>query len=302
MIYKPEGAIRREYKGIKIETLYKFMEEGRIVEAPVSKCDREMNIHIDLGKNVHGIIPYREFEYNNKEPKSGAIISKVGKVVCFKVVGIREDTDGRIDVELSRRLAQEECYREYIENLKPGKIIDAKVVNAEDYGIFCDIGCGITALLPIKNLCTTRIENAKKELNGKIRKLKVLVKEINNGRIILTHRELLGTWEEEAARFNVGETVTGVVRKVEDYGVFIEISPNLAGLAEANSSIKEGESVSVCIKAIIPDKMKVKLNILGKTDTRYNSKFQYRIPEDKELKYWRYSPSCCSKIIETIIK
>ncbi|MGL0910084.1 hypothetical protein ACSTB0_13670, partial [Faecalibacterium wellingii] len=42
---------------------------------------------------------------------------------------------------------------------------------------------------------------------------------------------LLGTWEENAAGFTVGETVVGIVRSVEEYGTFIEIAPNLAGLA-----------------------------------------------------------------------
>lgn len=47
------------------------------------------------------------------------------------------------------------------------------------------------------------------------------------GRIVLTLRELLGTWSENAACFAPGETVVGIVRSVEDYGVFIEIAPNL---------------------------------------------------------------------------
>jgi len=42
---------------------------------------------------------------------------------------------------------------------------------------------------------------------------------------VLTLRELLGTWSENAACFAAGETVVGIVRSVEDYGVFIEIRP-----------------------------------------------------------------------------
>ena len=55
-------------------------------------------------------------------------------------------------------------------------------------------------------------------------------------RIVLTLRELLGTWSENAACFAAGETVVGIVRSVEDYGVFIEIAPNLAGLAEPDTA------------------------------------------------------------------
>ena len=52
------------------------------------------------------------------------------------------------------------------------------------------------------------------------------------GRLLLTHKELLGTWAENAAQFQAGETITGVVRGIKSYGVFIELTPNLTGLAE----------------------------------------------------------------------
>ena len=78
-------------------------------------------------------------------------------------------------------------------------------------------------------------------------------------RIVLTLRELLGTWSENAACFAAGETVVGIVRSVEDYGVFIEIAPNLAGLAEPDTALHPGQTVSVYIKSILPDKMKIKL-------------------------------------------
>jgi secreted PhoX family phosphatase len=53
-------------------------------------------------------------------------------------------------------------------------------------------------------------------------------------RISLTHRELLGTWLENASRFAPGETVSGIVRGNEDYGIFVELAPNLSGLTDVN--------------------------------------------------------------------
>ena len=75
------------------------------------------------------------------------------------------------------------------------------------------------------------------------------------GRFVLTIRELLGTWEENAAGFTVGETVVGIVRSVEEYGTFIEIAPNLAGLAESCTDLVPGQAVSVYIKNILPEKI-----------------------------------------------
>ena len=76
-------------------------------------------------------------------------------------------------------------------------------------------------------------------------------------RISLSHKELLGTWEENAAFFNAGDTVEGIVRGIEPYGVFVELTPNLSGLSEPRDGLREGERVCVYIKSIIPEKMKI---------------------------------------------
>ena len=82
------------------------------------------------------------------------------------------------------------------------------------------------------------------------------------GRINLSHKELLGTWEENAARLTPGMTVPGTVRSIKDYGVFIELFPNLSGLAEYREGLNEGDRVSVYIKSIRPDTRKIKLQIM----------------------------------------
>ena len=74
--------------------------------------------------------------------------------------------------------------------------------------------------------------------------IKAVIKSVENGRISLSHKELLGTWEENAERFCAGETVSGIIRSVENYGAFVELTPNLAGLAETKR-----ESVQVSRRA-----------------------------------------------------
>lgn len=85
-------------------------------------------------------------------------------------------------------------------------------------------------------------------------------------RITLTHRELLGTWEENAAAFCAGDTVPGIVRSVEDYGIFIELTPNLAGLAEPRPGVYPGQRATVTIKSLNPARMKVKLILIDSFD------------------------------------
>lgn len=304
-LYKPEGISGTKFNGFRLETIESFMREGTIIEAPAIKCDNDLNLFIDLGQDIYGVIPYNEFEYlkNGATTKSVAVVSRVAKFTSFKVTGISKDENGKTRVELSRKQAQQECDENYISKLKVGQVIDAKITHIEGYGAFCDIGCGIVALLPIENFCVARIKDPKQTLKA-FKSLKVVVSNIDeSGRILLSHKELLGTWAEEAAKFKTGDVVVGTVRTVEQYGVFVELTPNLVGLAEPVEGIEPGDVVSVFIKSIISDKMKVKLLIVDSNNTmRPFIKLDYRIPESGFINHWVYSPENCTKKIESVIE
>ena len=76
-----------------------------------------------------------------------------------------------------------------------------------------------------------------------------------NGRVFLSHKELLGTWEQNVSQFHAGETVGGsAVRSIESYGIFVELTPNLAGLAEYKEGVQAGQNASIYIKKPYPGK------------------------------------------------
>ena len=102
--------------------------------------------------------------------------------------------------------------------------------------------------------------------------------------------------------FSVGQTVAGIVRSIEDYGIFVELTPNLAGLAEYREGISVGQTAAVYIKNIIPERMKVKLVLIDSYKGEKKPKqpvFESTVEEGGHIDYWRYSPECCSKQIET---
>ena len=123
------------------------------------------------------------------------------------------------------------------------------------------------------------------------------------GRIYVSQRELLGSWEENAARFSQGQTAYGIVRGVEAYGIFVELAPNLAGLAEYRADIREGQSAAVYIKSILPEKMKIKLIIIDAQTAAQTIKPMRYFTNGEETSHidsWRYSPSCCERIVESV--
>ena len=263
-------------------------------------CDEDLNITVDL-YGITGIIPKSEAMYSSKEQKDIAIITRIGKPVCFKVIGFKDDCGKRTAI-LSRRAAQEECYRNFISTLIPGDVIDAKVTHMERFGAFVDIGCGIISLMTIDSISVSRIAHPKDRFTVGM-SIKAVVKSIEkeSGRVYVSQKELLGTWLENADQFKIGQTVAGTVRSIEDYGVFIELAPNLTGLAEARDDLCIGQSAAVYIKNIIPERMKIKLVIIDSCKGEApRGDFEYYLsPDADHIDYWRYSPVGTGKIIES---
>lgn len=303
--YRPEGRIiyNRMSKDSSYSqaALQEAMLRGTILEARALLCDNEHNLHVNLGC-MRGIIPREECAAGIKEGtvRDIAIISRVNKAVCFNVLEIEESPGGVPFAVLSRRLAQEKCNDEYISGLRNGDVIDAVVTHLENFGAFCDIGCGVSALLPIDGISVSRIPHpaARLAVGDEIR---VVVRSIDEkGRLTLSMKELLGTWEENVSVFSVGETVPGIVRSVEEYGIFVELAPNLAGLAELTDGIEAGQHCSVFIKNIIPEKMKLKLIIVDSFVASYPEPRLMYFYKGNHIDEFVYSPADCIKTVKSI--
>ena len=304
-VYLPEGSLMDTDTNVmytsSLRMLEKAMYKGKILEGICTVCDcRDMSLRVDLGC-CDGIIPREEAQYSRDGSKDIAVITRVGKPVAFKVMKIIHSEQPR--VILSRRAAQEECMREYLSCLRPGDVIPASVTHLDSFGAFVDVGCGIVSLICVDSISVSRIFHPRDRLYTGQR-IYAVVKTVDreSGRMYMSLRELLGTWEENAAGFAAGSCVAGIVRSVEEYGVFVELAPNLAGLAELCEGVSPGDSCSVYIKSIIPERMKIKLVIVDSLKTPVQSTLKYFVDTQrvKHLSDWRYSPRGCTRNIETV--
>ena len=116
--YKPEGAIlstseNREYILSELG-LIRAMNEGKILEAIAIRCDENFTLTVDLGA-FKGYIDREDVQYNKngEDVRDIAVITRVGKAVCFKVLGFFTK-NGEKAVRLSRREAQRECYENFL--------------------------------------------------------------------------------------------------------------------------------------------------------------------------------------------
>ncbi len=313
--YYPEGALIRTHENrMNLGSKRSFEDaaaRGCIMEATCLMCDcTTMQLSVDLPDGIRGIIPKNEACFvpngtsDGGDTKDIAIITRVGKAVQFKVIDIYTSDHGETTAILSRRAAQKECYRNYISQLIPGDIIPARITHLEPFGAFCDIGCGIISLLTVDKISVSRISHPSDRFHPGEYISAVVSSADDGGRIYLSHRELLGTWEENAANFAPGQTVTGIIRSIEDYGVFVELTPNLAGLAELYEGAIPGESCSVYIKSIIPERMKIKLVLIDTCGLAEVSPCRYYIDGNTagHIDRWRYSPTGCRKTVETVFE
>ena len=314
--YKPEGALLGTPENTAVfsslAAMERAMQSHRICEGICTLCDHDMRLHVTLG-GYEGIIERDEVlcTPDGAPTKDIAIITRVGKPICFHISGFTQQGD-RTVVRLSRRSAQEECYRNHIDRLRPGDILPATVTHLESFGAFVDIGCGISSLLSVDALSVSRISHPRDRLCCGM-SIYTVVKAVDpiHRRVFVSQRELLGTWEENAARFSAGQTVAGIVRSVERYGVFIELAPNLAGLAElredsrTHPELTVGYGATVYIKSIIPERMKIKLVLIDTYRTERierNMNYFVDVSHRKRIERWRYSPLCASKVVESVFE
>jgi len=303
--FPPEGQMLSSPENLRYLSSQAGIREayasGAILEGRVLLCDNEHNLHVDLGA-MQGLVPRVEGALGiaEGEVRDIALISRVNKPVMFRVTGFDTNEAGEVIALLSRVSVQRECVESYINQLQPGDIIDARVSHMENFGVFADVGAGVSALLPIDAISVSRIPhpNARFTAGQMIRA--VVKGRDDQGRLLLSHKELLGTWQENADLFAPGETVPGIVRSVEKYGVFVELTPNLAGLAEFSEDVADGYHASVYIKSILPERMKIKLIIVDSFPADYPVKaLNYFVQED-HIDHWVYSPPGCERVTESV--
>ena len=89
------------------------------------------------------------------------------------------------------------------DNLKPGQIVKGIVKNIRNYGVFVEIGAGVTGLLHIEDISVSRIKSPEERFYSG-QKINVMIKSINKEKkqIVLSYKELYGTWEENARKIS----------------------------------------------------------------------------------------------------
>ncbi len=174
------------------------------------------------------------------------------------------------DVQLAE---EKKLVQELIKELKEGDIVDGTVQRIAPFGLFVDIG-GMDGLVHISELAWERVEKPDELFKvGQKVKVKIIKIDSKNGKVSLSIRETLDNpWDTEIKNFSVGSIYTGKVKRLTNFGAFVELSPGIEGLVHISQIskdhvsnpadvLKSGQDVSVKVIDIKKDQRRVGLSI-----------------------------------------
>lgn len=268
-IYLPEGSSTLFPPHQPLSAIQDALAQKTILTGIAVRCDRYHDLWVSFG-GYEGIIPRSEAVHPSISgaDRDISVLSLVGKQVSFTISQLKIDGAGRPCLTLSRRDAQEQALAWLLEHTVIGSVLSAQVTYLAPFGAFVDLGCGVISLIPLENLSIARSEHPSQRLHVGQKILTVVTGiDAPHHRFYLSHKELLGTWLENASAFHPGDTVTGIVRDIKEYGIFIELTPNLSGLAQWRDDLSVGDTVSAYIRSIRPEGHKIKLQVIQKLST-----------------------------------
>ncbi|OIQ50216.1 30S ribosomal protein S1 [Pseudodesulfovibrio hydrargyri] len=193
----------------------------------------------------------------------------------FKILKINRR---RSNVIVSRRVLLEEMRSEQreklLETLEEGQVVQGKVKNITEYGVFIDLG-GLDGLLHITDMSWKRIKHPKEMVGlGDDLELKILNFDREGQKVSLGLKQLVpDPWENIAEKYPEGSRFTGVITNLADYGAFVELENGVEGLVHISEMswtrklrhpsqmVKVGEEVEVVVLGVDPEKKRISLGM-----------------------------------------
>lgn len=259
------------------EELQVKFDNGDVIETEVKDVVKG-GLVVDLG--VRGFIPASLVEDYFVE----SFEDYKGRTMKFKIVEMDPEQNRLI---LSHRLIVEEekaqQKQQVLEQLEAGQVIeDAVVQRLASFGAFVDIG-GVDGLVHISEIAHEHVEEVSDKLSeGDRVNVKVLSVDPAEERISLSIKETLpGPWENIEAKISEGDVLDGQVKRIVEYGAFVEVLPGVEGLVHISriahehiespeEKLSEGEKIQVKVLDVNPEEERLSLSIKDLLDKPEN--------------------------------
>ena len=268
----PEGRVVVSYERAKAmrawDRIVKLFEAGEPVTGTVTHKVKG-GLSVDIG--IDAFLPGSQIDLQRVTDFD----QYVGQLVTATILKINRKR-GNVIISRRKYLSDQraDSRKKVLSDLQVNQVIQGIVKNITNYGAFIDIG-GVDGLLHITDMTWGRIAHPSELLSiGDHVTVKVLSFDKDTEKISLGLKQLSSNpWEEVEKNLVVGQRIKGTISSITDYGLFVQVAPNIEGLVHIseiswtdrienlNSRYKVGEEIEVLLVALDRDSRRMSLSI-----------------------------------------
>ena len=260
------------------EALLSQLEEGQTVTGTIKNLT-DYGAFVDLG-GIDGLLHITDMAW--KRIKHPSEVVEVGQEVTVKVLKFDKE---RNRVSLGLKQLGEDPWLAIMNRYPKGSIVKARVTNLTDYGCFAEIAEGVEGLVHVSEMDHTNknIHPSKVVQIGDEVDVMVLEVDEERRRISLGIKQTRANpWEEFAKAHDKGEKVSGTIKSITDFGIFIGLPGGIDGLVhlsdiswneqgeEAIRRYKKGDTVEAVILSVDADGNRISLGIKQMNNDPFN--------------------------------
>ncbi len=252
-----------------------LLESGEITQTKVVEANKG-GLMVTVG-NIQGFLPvsqlcpehYPRIQGGDKSKILERLKQYIGEIFETKIIDVNEAEERLI---VSEKAAWEVRQKDVISKYHVGDIIEGRATVITDFGVFIEFGDGLEGLVHISELAWQRIEDPKDVIKSG-QEVRAQIIKIDGSKIFLSMKRLIeDPWMRVKQQWSVGQRVTGKVLKVNPFGLFVELSPDIHGLAhiselstkaisDPHEIAKAGEVREFQIVSIEPEEHRLGLSI-----------------------------------------
>jgi small subunit ribosomal protein S1 len=277
--------LEKERDAMKAKTLL-TLEEGQVLQGTIKNLT-EYGAFVDLG-GIDGLLHITDMSWGRVNHPSE--VFNVGDEVTVKVLKYNPETER---VSLGLKQTQEDPWSHAQEAFPVGKRVRGKVMSLTDYGAFVELEPGVEGLIHVSEMSwTKKVKHPSKLLEiGTELECQVLEVDAASKRISLGLKQLEpDPWSLFTDQYSPGDKITGKVRSITDYGVFVGIEEGVDGMVHKTDlswTVKvnnpadlyaKGDEVEAIILSINHDEKKVSLGVKQLFDDPWGTILQTYAP------------------------
>ncbi len=264
------------------ENLMKEIKEGEVRKGTVKNLT-DYGAFVDLG-GLDGLLHVTDMTWK-RGPRPEDIVN-VGDEITVKVLSVKKDSNSNLRISLGLKQLTDDPWNNISESFPAGSKVTGKITNITDYGCFVELRPGVEGLVHVTEMdWTSKNLNPSKFVEvGQTVEVKVLEINEETRRISLGLKQCKpNPWEEFAQKYKVGDKVTGKIKSITDFGMFIGLDGNIDGLVhlsdiswnepgdQAVHKFKKGDEVTAVVRHILPDQERISLSLKKLQEDPVNS-------------------------------